>query len=205
MAFTWTYDQADNVYKNHAISSKMFSAAAQNSVFFPHVWIAEGYGKGMGETVTIERIRNITEPSSTQLVEGIRIPEYDFLVSSTSITQAEHGMALPYTNLVEQFGKFDVTSPMQMKLMDQMRLSIDTNIATAFKTAQYKYIPTGLTAATIDSNGTPSTAALVNMNMYHVEQIRDQLSDTMNVPGVNGSDEYIGIFRELGLPILTKS
>ena len=196
--FTWTFDAPSGTYKNFALSSKIWEAAVENSLFMDHVTPAPGYGKKMGETVTLTRVRNITEPTSANLDEQLRIPEDDFSLSTTSITVRELGRAVPYTSLSMDLSKFDMLNPIQKKLREQMRLVMDAKAATAFKTTQIKYVPTGATAATITTNGTPGATASANMNMYHVEQIRDYMFDTLFVPPLDGGD-YLGIFRTLGL------
>ncbi len=196
--FSWTFDAPTGTYKNFALSSKLWEAAVENSLFMDHVDPVPGYGRKMGETVTLVRVKNITEPTSANLDEGIRIPEDEFDLSTTSISVRELGRAVPYTNLSLDLSKYDILNPIQRKLREQMRLVLDAKAATAFKTAKVKYVPTGATAATITTNGTPGTSALVNMNMYHVEQIRDYMYDTLFVPPLDGGD-YLGIFRTLGL------
>lgn len=196
--FSWTYDQPTNTYKNHHISGKLFEAAVENSVVTPHAGTVDGFGKNMGESVTLIRVRNIAEPSSADLDEMLRIPEDEFDMASKVITVGEIGRAVPYTSLARDLGKFDIENPIQRKLRDQMRLVLDTKAAAAFKLAKIKYAPTSASAATITTNGTFGTAALANMNYFHVEQIRDYMFDTIHAPPVDG-DKYIGIFRTLGL------
>jgi N4-gp56 family major capsid protein len=196
--FSWVFDAPTGTYKSHAMSSRLYEAAVQNSVFMDHVSPAEGYGKNRGETVTLTRVRNISEPTSPDLDEMLRIPEDEFNLSVQTITVKEMGRAVPYTSLSMDLSAFDLENPIQKKLREQMRLALDTKGAAAFKRTQIKYVPTGATAATVTSNGTPGAEADVNMNMYHVEEIRDLMFDTYHVPPVGG-DDYVGIFRTLGL------
>jgi N4-gp56 family major capsid protein len=196
--FTWTFDGPSATYKSHALSSRLYEAAVENSVCMDHVRPVEGFGRNSGETVTLTRVRNITEPTSPALEEGVRIPEDEFELSTQSITVSEIGRAVPYTSLALDLSKYDLENPIQRKLRDQMRLSLDTLAATAFKNGSIKYVPTGAASNNIAVNGTPATAALANMNFFHVEEIRDYLFDTLHAAPVEGGD-YIGIFRTRGL------
>ena len=196
--FTWTYDAPTGTYKNHKLSQKLYEAAVQNSVFLDHVRPVEGYGRKSGESVTLTRVRNMTEPVSAELDEAMRIPEDEFDLSSKVITVKELGRSVPFTSLANDLSAYDIENPIQRKLKDQMRLVLDTKAAAAFKRAQIKYVPTAAATATVTTNGTPGTAALVNMNFFHVEEIRDYLYDTLNTPPAEG-DDYVGIFRTLGL------
>lgn len=195
--FTWTFDAPTGTYKNHAMSSRLYEAAVENSVFMDHVRPVEGFGKHKGESVTLTRIRNIVEPVSADLVETLRIPEDEFELSTQVITVNEIGRAVPYTSLALDLSKFDLENPIQAKLRDQMRLVLDTKAATAFKSSLIKYVPTGAASATITTNGTPGASATSNMNIYHVEELRDYMFDTLQVPPIG--DDYIAIFRTLGL------
>lgn len=196
--FTWTFDAPTGTYKNHALASKLYEAAVANSVFVDFAAPAEGYGKNAGESITLTRVRNITEPTSAELDEMSRIPEDEFDLSTKVVTVKELGRSVPYTSLSQDLSKYDIYNPIQRKLRDQMRLVLDTKAATAFKRAQVKYVPTGAATSTVTANGVAGAAATVNMNVFHVEEIRDLMFDTYHVPPLEG-DTYVGIFRTLGL------
>lgn len=196
--FTWAFDAPTGTYKSHSMSSRLWEASVEMSVFMDHVRPIDGYGRNSGETVTLVRVANITEPTSAALTEGIRIPEDDFDLTTRTITVSELGRSVPYTNLALDLSAFDLENPIQRKLRDQMRLVLDTMAAVAFRNAKVKYAPTGATAATVTTNGTFGATASVNMNMYHVEEIRDYMFDTLRVPPLE-NDDYVGIFRTLGL------
>jgi N4-gp56 family major capsid protein len=196
--FTWVFDAPTGTYKNNNLAMKLYEAAVENSVFVDHVRTVEGYGRNSGESVTLTRVQNITEPTSADLEETVRIPEDEFNLSTKVITVKELGRAVPYTSLSQDLSKFDTENPIQRKLRDQMRLVLDTKAAVAFRSASVKYVPTGAATNSITTNGTPSGPATSNMNFFHVEEIRDYMFDTLQVPPLEG-DDYIGIFRTLGL------
>lgn len=196
--FSWNFDAPTGTYKNHAMSSRLYEAAVENSVFMDHVRPVEGFGKKQGESVTLVRVRNITEPVSADLTETVRIPEDEFDLSTTQITVTELGRAVPFTSLSMDLSKFDLENPIQKKLREQMRLVLDTKAATAFKTTLIKYQPVSASSGTFTTNGTFAGAATSNMNIFHTEEIRDYMFDTLQVPPVDG-DDYVGIFRTLGL------
>lgn len=199
--FTWAFHAPSGTYKNHKLSPKLFEAAVELSVFMDHVQPAEGYGRSSGETVTLTRVRNVTEPTSADLDESMRIPEDDFQLSVRSITVKELGRAIPFTSLSGDLSKYDLDNPIQRKLRDQMRLVLDTKAANAFKEAKVKYAPTGTAGSPTNNiavNGTFGAQAARNMQMFDVEQIRDYLFDDLNAEPAAG-DDYVGIFRTLGL------
>ena len=197
--FQWQFDAPAGVFKSHAMSKRLYMAALENAVFMDFVRPVDGYGRKMGDTVTLTRIATISEPTSADLSESERIPEDSYSLTTTSITVTEIGRAVPLTSLAEDLTFFDLQNGVQQRLRDQMGLTMDTKAAAAFKTAQVKYIPTGLAAGTFDTDGTPNTSATANWNVFHVEEIRDYLFDTLQTPTWDGTGDYIAIFRTLGL------
>jgi N4-gp56 family major capsid protein len=195
--FTWVYDAPTGVYKQHAMSMELYDAALEESKFVEHTQPVDGYGRGRGENVTLTRVANITEPTSATLSETDRISVDDFSLSTTSITVVELGRAIEFTSLSNDLSEFNVENPIQRKLRGQMALTLDTKAAAAFQTAKIKYAPTGLASRNIATNGTFGTAATANMNVWHCEEIRDYLYDTLHCPMIG--DSYVGIFRTLGL------
>ena len=195
---TWVQDAPTGVYKSHEMSSKLREQAIANSKFMDHVRPESDYGKGRGETITLTRISDINEPTSAVLDEQTRIPEDDFTLSTTAITVQEIGRSVPFTSLSTDLSEFDLNNPIQRKLLEQLGLTLDTMAATAFKTTQIKYSIDGPASSTIATGGTFSTTSAANMNVYHAEEIRDYMFDTLFVPPAEG-DDYIGIFRTLGI------
>lgn len=196
--FTWTFDAPTGTYKSHQMSGKLWEASVAGSVFMDHVRPVDGFGRKNGESVTLVRVANIAEPVSAQLQEAVRIPEDEFALSVQTITVKELGRAVPYTSLSMDLSEFDLENPIQRKLREQMRLVLDTMAAGAFKRASVKYAPTGAATENVTFNGTFGAVASANMNVFHVEEIRDLMYDTLNVPPYEGGD-YLGIFRTRGL------
>lgn len=196
--FQWQFDAPSGVFKQHALSAEIYKAAVSESVFMDHVKPVDGFGKKMGESVTLKRVASITEPTTADLIEGVRIPEDALTLSTKAIPVGEIGRAVPFSSFAEDLSSLDLEGTIQGELRRQMRLVLDTKAATAFQNAKVKYAPTGASAATVTTNGTFGTAALVNMNVYHAEEIRDYLYDTLKAEPAEG-DDYIGIFRTLGI------
>lgn len=189
---TWTFDAPSGVYKNHAMSSDIREAAIAETKFMQFVSPESGYGKKSGESVTITRIANIDVPSNGRLTEAQRIPEDDLTITTIAITVTEWGRSVPYTSLADDLGSLDLENVIQRKLKDQMKLVLDSACAAAFKTAKVKAIPDGVSSLVFDTDGTASTQATANFNVYHLEQIRDYMFSTLNVPTYSG-DDYIGL------------
>ena len=54
--FTWGLDAPSGVFKNHALSEKLYQAAVAESKFMDHVVPVDGYGRKMGESVTLKNL-----------------------------------------------------------------------------------------------------------------------------------------------------
>ena len=189
---SWVADAPSGVYKNHDLSSSIRKAAIAQAKFMNFVKPEAGYGKKKGESVTITRVSNVAVPTSDVLNENVRIPEDAISLSTQAVTVSERGRSIPYTSLSVDLGHFDLENSIQTKLRDQLSLSMDIAASTAFKAGMVKAIPTGVAATTFDVDGTPSSAAVSNLNMYHVEQIRDYMFGTLNIAPYQG-DDYVAI------------
>ena len=193
---SWVNDGPSGVYKNHDLSSRIRMAAIQEAKFMQFVKPEEGYGKKKGENVTITRVSNVTVPSSDVLDELQRIPEDTLSLSTQAISVSERGRAIPYTKLSIDLAHFDLGSAIQKKLKDQLKLSLDKAAATAFKAGQILAIPTGVAATTFETDGAATNTAASNLNMYHVESIRDYMYGTLNIAPYMG-DDYVCIMITL--------
>lgn len=189
--FTWTYDMQGGVFKSRAASEKIRTAAIAQTKMLQFTRPETGYGKGKGESISILRVSALTVPSSGIINELEKIPEDQMTLSSTVITVAEWGRSVPYTELAADLSTFNLESPIQKSLMNQMNLTLDGAAATAFKSAPIKAVPTGAAALTITTNGVPGAQATSNLNVYHVEQIRDYMYNTLLAPMYDGGDDYI--------------
>lgn len=190
--FQWTFDAPTGVFKNHDLSDRLRVAAIAETKFMQFVRPEPGYGKKMGESITITRVSNITEPTNGRLTENVRIPEDEIVLTTVAITVSEWGRSVPYTSFAQDLGLFDIENIIQRKLRDQMALVMDAAAADAYQTAKVKAIPDGISSIVFDTDGTASTQATVNMNVFHIEQIRDFMFSTLFVPPLEG-DDYIGL------------
>ena len=187
---TWEFDAPTGAYKDHKISSRVFRAAiAQTKVmqFVPEV--EGGFGENMGESATMIRAANITAPTSAVLEETLAIPEDPFTISTATIQLQEIGRKVVWTRRASQRAPFDMPEVVIEKLRDQLALVLDDLAMDAFTGCQIKAIPDGEASLVFDTDGTASTQATVNLNYFHVEQVRDYLFSTIHAPTFEG-DEY---------------
>lgn len=195
--FTWSFDAPSGVYKSHEMSAALRKAAIAETKTMQFVKPEPGYGKKSGDTITISRISNLAVPSSGRLAENVKIPEDALTVTTVAITVSEWGRSVPYTGLAEDLSMFDVENVVQRALKDQMKLIMDNAAAASFKAGQIKAVATGVASISFATNGTAPAQALANINMFHVEQIRDYMFSTLYIPPFEG-DDYICLVSTKG-------
>lgn len=192
MNYTWGFDAPTGTYKSHAMSNDLRQAAIAETKFMQFVKPVSGYGRKMGESITLTRMSAMTVPTNARLSEVEKISEDEITMSTKSITVSEWGRAVPYTSLSQDLSKFDPENVIQKALKDQMKLTLDNGAADVFMGTDAKIaaIPTGVSSLTFDTDGTASTSATSNINVYHMEQIRDYMYSTLKCPTYEG-DDYI--------------
>ena len=191
--FQWIPDITSGVSRNHALSNKLRFASIAGTKFVQFTRPEPGYGANQGDTVTIQRIRNIAEPSSGVLSASGKIPVDTLAMSTKSITVSEFGRGVGYTRLVQLLSNYDPDNAIQKTLLKQMKLTIDTVAATQFKAAQIRYAPQSQTGGTFTTDGgSTSATATNNTTVQHVKIIRDYMQDTIHVEPYEG-DYYMAL------------
>lgn len=198
--YTWNYDAETGVYKNHALSGELLMVSARQWKFVPFTQKEKTYGKGKGESITLIYYKPLTDPSSAELEEHLRMPIDQLTSGKQTITIKEWGRGVEYTNLAQQLSKFDPAEAAQKALTDQMNQSMDVAAAAEFTGTDAKvcFIPTSLTGGTWDTDGTPSTQATNNVTKHHISAIRDYMIKDLHVPFYTG-EHFIGLMSTKAL------
>lgn len=194
MNFTWSFDAPSGVFKSHELSSMLRKAAIRETKFMQFVKPEPGYGKKSGEAITIARISNLAVPSNGRLQEFNKIPEDQLAITTTAITVTEWGRAVPYTSFSDDLNVYNMENIVQRALKDQMKVVMDNAAAAPFKStsAKIKATPDGVASIQFGTTGVAPATAAANLNVFHVEQIRDYMFSTLNIPPYEG-DDYVGL------------
>mgnify|MGYP001297538823 CR=1 FL=1 len=198
--YSWTYDAASGTYKSHAMSADLLKLAALKFKIVPFTKKVNSFGRGMGETITLPYYKPVDEPTSAQLEEETRIPIDQLQMGTYTITIKEWGRGVEFTSLAKDLSALDPETGAQKVLRDQMMLCMDTAAAKAFtgSNAKVAFIPTSLTGGVFDTDGTPSTTALVNLTKDHMGVLRDYMANVLHTPFYEG-EWYIGLFATKAL------
>lgn len=185
--FQWTPDITSGVSRNHALSSELRFASIAETLVVQFARPEPGFGSHMGDTVTIQRIRNIAEPTSAVLSQAGKVPIDPMAMSTRSITVTEFGRGVGYTRQVQLLNKFDIENAIQKSLKKQMKLTIDTVAGTAIKNGQVRFGPTsGIGGTFTTDGGSTSVTGTNNMTVAHIKIIRDYMRKTLHVDPYQG-------------------
>lgn len=181
-AYQWVPDMPAGVMRNRALSTQLRFASIAATKALQFVSPVEGFGRKMGDTITIPRARNIAEPTSAVLGRNQKIPIDSMALASTSITVSKYGRGVEYDEETELLSYFDPKDFIQRSLVKQMKLVLDTVVFAAMKACQIRYAPTSAVGGTFTTNagGTPVTATS-NGTVAHVKIIRDYMAATIHL------------------------
>jgi len=186
-------------FTNPRLSKTLRYALQPLMKFRQFVDIKEGWGKGVGEKLYYDKISKVSTAGGT-LVETNVMPEHQFTIGQGSISLAEYGNSIPFTGKLEALSEFDINSPVQRVLRDDMASVIDKSCGLQYKLTRRKYIPIATNTGVWQSRTTESTIASIvasgtmeiGISVYHIKEIIDHLRGK-NVPPYDGQD-YVGLF-----------
>ena len=184
-AYNWTFDADSATYRSHTISNQLLFASLGRTKLLPFTQVpGQGFGRHMGETLTLIRVNPLTVPTSDSLDESTRIPIDKLTTGTRTITVVEHGRGVEYTNLAEQLGVFAPSSFLQKELIRQMHFGVDRAVGQAFQSTDVQIIavPTSATGMTFDTSGTPTTVAAHEFTFAHCGVISDYLAGDIHCP-----------------------
>jgi N4-gp56 family major capsid protein len=184
----WTWDAADGVYKDHALSARIREAAVADAQFMRFLRPESNYGRGRGQSITITRVFPLDK--ATRVHELDRLPSGRPVIDTTSIEVSEWGFKIPMTEFERNLTHFDLTNQFQRVLRDQMRLTMDDMAATAMKQTPYKYVPQAA-GGEFSTNGTFGDTADTNLRVSDLRAIHDELR-RLRTPKYR-NNKYVGI------------
>jgi len=191
-AFTWEGSFSTGVLKSHALSKELRYAAVAEFQIAQFCRAEPGFGRKLGDTITITKIKNLSTPTSAALSEHEDIPIDTLSIGTTGITVAALGRGVEYSSLADELSFFDVKVPIQRKLRDQLAAVNDGLSATAFKTTYVIAVPTSSTAISWTTDGGADDTATDNISVAHCGVIRDYMKDTLLVPAYEKGN-FIGL------------
>lgn len=191
---TWTQDSPSGPWRNHFLSETLYEASFEKAEVIQWVEPVDGFGKKKGDTVNLFTMTGPVEsPTKGVLQENIRIPETAVGISGTAFQIVEFGEAVTWTNIYDDWSKYDLPAFVKKRLRQIMKLTLDVSAGDAFKRAKICMTPSSASGVTIDTNGIPSVAAANTVGVNHLQLARDYLYGTLKAPYFGEGDSFIGI------------
>lgn len=191
-------DTPTGVIRDHAILGEVFMQSAYQAKLFS---LADKRKVASGNSVTIPSILELDQPTSLVLAEDQPIPLSKLSITSKAINVSERGRGISVTHLAQSRipSPIDLLNSCKEQLAQLISRDLEKVCATALKTTQLKYVPTGVASQTITTNGTAGAAALANINVYHLRYLSNYMQDDLRIPMNKQFNGYVGVFRGNGL------
>lgn len=185
--FQWKPDIINGVMRNRALSTRMRYATIAATEGIQYVKPVEGYGKRMGESVTVPIAKNIDEPTSAVLTRGQKIPIDTQALSQTTLTVQQLGRGVEYSEESQILSYYNPEDFIQISLRKQLKLVMNKLVFDAFKASPIRFAPTSDSGGTFttDSGTTPATATN-NGTVAHVKTISDYMVKTIHCEPYEG-------------------
>lgn len=185
--FEWKPDVPNGVMRNRALSTRLRYETIAATEGIQYVKPVEGYGKRMGDTVTVPIAKNIAEPTSAVLSRGQKIPIDSQTLTQATLTVEQLGRGVEYSEESQILSYYDPADFIQVGLRKQLKLVMNTKVFAAFKDAYIRFAPTSDSGGTFttDQGVTPATA-LNNGTVAHVKTISDYMVKTIHCEPYEG-------------------
>lgn len=171
--------------------SRNMRIVSQPKMRFRQLTRAEmAFGAHNGDTVTFRKVSNVLDEGRA-IGEKERVPETEINFTSGSITVEEYSNSIPYTWRLSLLAKLSVEDNIIIALMNDMAKVLDKNAATAFRTADFVYTPTGTVVnktRTFTTTGIPGAVSTRPIAGWDVKNIVDDMRATYNMPAFDGND-----------------
>ena len=197
---TWVSWAGGAAWANPKLSAKIHKDALPALKFDPYCDIPEDFGPGQGSEYYYAIEGALTSPmtiAGVTLAEAAPIQLDDWTHLRESITVLEVGRGASWSKKMDVLSKWSMDSKTRGKLKDHYTQIMDLGAATAFRATDTYYIPTGVAAGTYGNDGAPGVAAVANLTLFHLREIRDYLAGTLRVPPWDDDGNYIAILNTL--------
>jgi N4-gp56 family major capsid protein len=185
----WTFDAPSGTYKNHALSKKIRRQAIADAMFMRFLTMEPNFGKGMGESHTITRYLRL--PLAARITETDDLPAGRPPVETKTVSVSRWGFMIPVTDFERQLTFYDIMSPLQATLREQIQLTMDQMAADAMKLTAVKYVPEA-SGFTVTTNGVAGATSDRNLAVSDLREIHDYLRKEVKAPTFRNG-KYVGI------------
>jgi hypothetical protein len=138
------------------------------------------FSSRQGDTLLFPKRLNLDADESTGAIVGERqpIPSAGYRTLQGSVVCQKSAIKIPYTMEAELYSEIDLDQQNREALADFMAKALNRRAFNAFNSTNVCYIPTGtdtVPTATWDVDGTPSTSATRDNQLFDLKEVVDAL------------------------------
>lgn len=185
---SWT--ASDGYLSNPKLSEKLRFSAYEMSRFRQFCEVKEGSGKMKNETMNYDKILKLSTGGGT-LVETSTVPSDNYTIVKGTLTITEYGNKIPWTGKVEALTEFDIKMPVQKRLRDDIKDTLDDAAGSEFTDAEYKAVLVSTSSVAFTTDGTATSTGTANLHTLTARQIVSYMKK-QNIPFYD-SNGYICI------------
>ena len=188
----WTLNTAGGYFYSNQLSNVLRTAVQPLTKFRQFCDGEQVFGKHRGQTFTWDVVSDVANPGGV-IAETNTIPQTNFTVAQSTLTVTEYGNAVPWTGLLEDLGKFEVSSPTGKTLKNDCAKTLDRAAWTQFKATPLHIIAssgTDTASVTTYTNGTVTGTNSIALGTAHIKTIVDGMK-ARNIPAYMGDDYYV--------------
>ena len=187
----WSLNTAGGYFYSNQLSNVLRTSVQPLTKFRQFCDGEQVFGKHRGQTFTWDVVSDVAAAGGV-ISETNTIPQTNFTVAQGTLTVTEYGNAVPFTGLLEDLGKFEVSSPVGKTLKNDAAKTLDRAAWSQFKSTPLHIIASSGTDAnlvTTFTNGTVTGTNSVALTTGHVKTIVDGMK-ARNIPAYLGDDYY---------------
>lgn len=189
----WAVNADGGFLANKLLSKKLREAAQPMMKARQFLRPVGGFGKGQGDSLDFVKVSNVGTPGG-KLSETQTIPVTKAAIRQATLTIDEWGNSVQYTGKLAALAQWDPANPIQRAVRNDMAKTLDKMAMDHMKMTEVFYTPTSATAGVLDTDGTLSTNAGANFNMFHLKEIVDAAVEALVPPAIGGDDgDYVMI------------
>jgi ribosomal protein S13 len=176
-------------YASFNLSKELFDGVQASVRFRQHCDIKDAWNTTRtGQTFTWDTIPTITR-AQRRLTETNTIPAGQHTVLQGTCTMYEHGLAVPYTEMLEKLSMVSVRAPIMRVLKYDASVDLDAEVHTQFNLTPLRYVGTTSSTGVLTTNGTATATNTSAFNASHVKNIVDTMK-SRNIPTYENGDYY---------------
>jgi hypothetical protein len=136
----WQLNESGAFFSNDKLSKDLIAKAQPMTRFRQFTTKRADFGKNEGQKLLFDKLLDV-ETSGGQLSEGQPIPKTGFKIRQGTCTAYPYGNSIPWTEEFATYSEFDVTDPIQSRLINDAAKVLDAAAEAAFRQTKIVYTP----------------------------------------------------------------